>query len=556
MDGLSDGGHPHPMAARKGEIFMKSILLLLSLSLFHLNMFGQTLPADFETLDVGRKIADFADRFDLSTPLNSGVTFNYLLSKGQNSGLKSASSLRIKVYFAEDGAPDSMVSPKTRDYFLQTLVQEVIVYKKAIACMISQYPDSLFSIRYLSFEDNHWLNTGEDGADSLSEARVKFYEKSGIFLEYQKRIEVLSQPATPPRSLLTFLEKEGMDPGEFVLDALEGYPLVIYGEIHKRMWSWNLGKSLIRDKRFPESTGTVFLEISAHSQKVIDAFLANPKLEEESILEVFREIQSNGWHDRGMFEFIIEVWKLNQTLPGEKKIKIIAADIPRPFGAFKTAAEQNSYFENGPDRNEFMVQTVENHLRNKSDGRHGLFIVGAGHAYKSSPLAPSQGTAGALLAARLPKGGVFSIFTHTPISDNGGKIHGRIRQGSFDLAFRLNGDKPVAFRLKDSPFGREPFDALPEMSYFSAAGTFSDNYDGYVFLGSLDDEPNDYILYDLYSDEFVKELQRRAAMENSSVQEWFGVKEARKEAIIEKLKEQYGGSKRWLGKLPMLKMVL
>ena len=58
------------------------------------------------------------------------------------------------------------------------------------------------------------------------------------------------------------------------------------------------------------------------------------------------------------------------------------------------------------------------------------------------------------------------------------------------------------------------------------------------------DEPADYLLYELYSPDFVKELSRRAAMENSTLQKWFGVEAATPEAIIAQAKKDHEGKKR------------
>jgi hypothetical protein len=191
-------------------------------------------------------------------------------------------------------------------------------------------------------------------------------------------------------------------------------------------------------------------------------------------------------------------------------------------------------------------------LRSNRDGRHGLFIVGCGHSYKStvpglgSPwLRNYEGLApGALLSARLPKGEVFSILTHIPATSNTGGIRNRIRKGAFNAAFRLNGDVPVAFNLNRGPFGQEPMDALQDIAYESKAGTFADNYDGYIFLGPLDQEPNGYILYELYSDAFAKELLRRAHLKRTTLKEMLGVDQADKESLINRLKKTFEGKKR------------
>jgi hypothetical protein len=364
----------------------------------------------------------------------------------------------------------------------------------------------------------------------------------------------LNVPPANPRILADFLKAEGREPKTYLLQALAEHPLVIYGEVHRRQWSWDFCRSVINDRAFPDAVGTVFLEISAHNQRNLDLFLSKDKMDRELILDALRDIQIYGWHDRGMFEFILDVWKLNKTLPSEKRIKLVAADFPRPFSQFKTYEDMDRYFTAASNRNAFMADKVETTLRSNRDGRHGLFIVGCGHAYKSDVpgaasswgRSPEGPTAGALLSARLPKGDVFVVFSHTVAVSNDGRIRYQIRKGAFDEAFRLNGDMPVAFGLEHGPFGQEPIDAFSEMAFDPKVGTFADNYDGYIFLGPWDQEPADYILYELYSDDFVKELSRRAMWEKATVQDWFEVKNADKESIIAQLKKEYEGKKRWV----------
>ena len=300
------------------------------------------------------------------------------------------------------------------------------------------------------------------------------------------------------------------------------------------------------------------MEISAHKQGDLDAFLAKETMDPELILDAFREVQSEGWPDKGMYEFL--------SRSGSS------------IGSFRPKADQGHgrrhppAFRHVPDgrraevllrpvmnRNPFMAETIEKDIRSGRDPRHGLFIVGTGHVYKTTPPGFASSTsatqipsAGSLLSTRLPRGEVYAIFSHQAIISNNGTIQGRLRGGVFDEAFALNGDKPTAFDVAGSPFGREPFDALPEVCYQTSAGTYADNYDGYIFLGPLDDEPADYMLTELYSADFVKELARRAAMDGATVQKWFDIDEATPEAVIAKVRKDSEGRKRWAG-LPALK---
>lgn len=98
-------------------------------------------------------------------------------------------------------------------------------------------------------------------------------------------------------------------------------------------------------------------------------------------------------------------------------------------------------------------------------------------------------TAGAQLTAELGENNVFTIFQHVLPGDNRGNNKSPIRGGVFDRAFEADGNRPLGFHLADSPFGSEPFDGIYEIKYNIATGNYSDNFDGYLFLRPIVDEP-------------------------------------------------------------------
>lgn len=434
------------------------------------------------------------------------------------------------------------MSDNTKQKYLNQRIIEVIIYKDSSSCVIAQQTDSIIDVSYFFFENGRWALGGEDPQSSLSGSRnlfIKYAEQN--LNDFHRRVLLLVAPKdTLP--FIDYLKKNGQKPQKFLLDALSQHELVIYGEIHRREWSWNLLKEVIKDTEFQKLTGAIFFEISSHKQAELDYFYAKDTLDKEIILNVLREVATEGWHDRGMYEFLLDLWKLNHALPMERRIIVIAADIPRPYSTFKTTDEQNKFFDTVEDRDHCMARIIENYMNSKKDNRNCLFIVGSGHVFKTGE------TAGSFLSKKFKDGKVFTIFTHCPIIDNSGTISGRIRHGIFDHAFYKTGNIPVAFLLKDSPFGKELFDGLSN----DGSGLYQDNYDGYIFLGSLETEPSDYNLYDIYSDDFVKELSRRASLDNTTVQKYWGINEATKEAIISKLKEDEIKS-RWGAKLtPMI----
>ena len=77
------------------------------------------------------------------------------------------------------------------------------------------------------------------------------------------------------------------------------------------------------------------------------------------------------------------------------------------------------------------------------------------------------------------------------------------------------------------------------MKYNAETGTYQDNFDGYLFLHSLKDEPQSTPLLEVFNDEFVTEIQRRSTYLdwNGRPEILFGhkVSELTKEIIYEAL---------------------
>lgn len=78
------------------------------------------------------------------------------------------------------------------------------------------------------------------------------------------------------------------------------------------------------------------MEMASHKQQDIDRFLTNKTIDKELLLNVFRDYLDIGWNDKGMFDFVVNIHELNKKLPLKNKIRIIAADTPRPFNTFLT----------------------------------------------------------------------------------------------------------------------------------------------------------------------------------------------------------------------------
>ena len=505
------------------------LFLLIALAQFAVTL-GQEneIPKDFTIFLVNKKVKDFPDVFDNTSALSTRITVSYIWINGTANKYREIRPERKRLYDPSADSPNEEVSEKYKNINLNSTILEVIMYHDSIAGIITQYSDSSFSIEYFEKTNNRWWYLGGDPYNSLSDCRKQFFKYASSFLSELHRAAITAKIPKDTVQFIDFLKNRAYNPNEFLIKKLKEHKLVMYGEIHHRKTSWDFCRQILNDKKFSKYVGTVFMEMASHKQPDLDKFLASDTLNKELLLDIFREYLLFGWIDKGMFDFVMDVRKINQNLPKNKRIRIIAVDTPRPFSTFMSKEDMRKN-DTQFDRDEFMANTILNYLKKSPDKRHAFFIVGTAHICKT------LNSAGNNIFNSLPKNDTYAFFTHSPVTDNFMDIPLRIRGGVFDYAFKKTGNSPLAFDLKNSPFGKEPFDAF----YSEGSGLFQDNYDGYIFLGSLDSEPNGELLLDLYSDKFIKEINRRLGFDNTTIEKVLKIKDSSKESVIESILKDY-----------------
>lgn len=528
---------------------MKTMMLLLLLLVLNFSSgYAQQKPVAVRVETVGRSIGDFENRFDLGSPLKAYISFYYAIAYGKDGQMRELASLRTKAWMAEPGSPDREVDQATRQALLGRNIAEVRQYGDSVAAILTLYSDSLYIVAWTLYEKGVWQNAGEGIGRGLEGARQQADERSAQLIGIVRRTARLNEVPTDPAPFAAYLESHGTSPTPYLLDKFTDHKLVIVGEQHRRRISWELMTELIRDPAFAKRVGTVFMELPSWKQGVMDRFFAAKTMDPEWIREVMRAEQVYGWWDGGEYAFLQELWRINRKLPARKKIRVILVDWQAPWDSIRTKEDMAKFDKNGKDRNVHMADVVENHILNSSDPRSSLFIVGFGHTFKSfvpgqastaAGMEPAR-TAGAQLADRLGWKQVFVVAPHVMVMNNAIGGVGYVRDGIFDKAFQLHGNRPVAFDLKDSPFGDEPCDNSDPERFDIRMGTFQDNYDGYLFFGPLKDEGPEMHTYEIFTDAFVREIQRRSALLDIGELFDMPVPELTPEKIIRRLKGEAG----------------
>ena len=534
---------------------MKKVLALSILMLSVIGLRSQESP-DIKKTSINRKVSGYSLAIDMETPLKSFLSMQYILTTGKQNLWSEISSFQLKNSVSDSNAPDKAVTEEAKKRELNMLIEEVVTYKDSVAAVI--YRGASQSERYIywcGLENGKWKNMGQDlgGTSEETLQKVKTQQEKNLKkLNISKRLQKL--PANTG-IFAEYIKTNGISPQDYLLKKLSGNKIVIYGELHRRRISWDLLKTVIQNPLFVKTTGTVFMELPSHAQQRIDAIFSEDVLNTEKLLDIFRDEQIIGWYDKGEYEFIVELWNLNKRLPDAQKIRIILADYQAPFSEIKNRQEFEDYPVVG--RNTHMADIIERHMKSTTDTRNGLFIVGLLHAYKSDAVQyvyTNQGreeelSAGAQLNLRFP-GTIFSIIQHIPSISNSGRLNGLVRGGTFDKAFKMNENIPVAFDLKGSPFGNEPFDSEISLIYREETQDYENNYDGYIFFGPLKIEKDEYLLYEAITPEFVDEIKRRIGyFDPQGRQRWFGpdykAEELDAKILKDYLKRKSEGRKRW-----------
>lgn len=503
----------------------------------------QAVSGDYKTTVIDKRVSEFALGIDQSTPLDTYLSIQHIMFSGKARLWHDISTYQFAGYMNPE-APDREVSQERKDAILNTVIKEVVVFKDSVAAVIDYNgSDSLYYISYSRLEDGKWVNTGQSLGESMEDVHKElpgYMDHSYSVLPLISRLKQVPQNIQP---FVNYLRENGQAPKDFILSSLAENKIVVYGEYHRRKVSWDLLKDVIRDPRFAETTGTVFMELPSAMQPVMDQFFDKPEMDTELLLQIFREEQPHGWWDKGEFEFLTELWRLNKSPEPSGKIKVILADYQIPYSELKSKEEYEQCFE--INRNLHMANVIEEYLKSSTDARSHLFIVGCLHAYKAHvPGAASfskgnevELTAGAQLAGRFQDGEVFTVFQHVVPTDNNGRVTKLIRDGVFDKSFEEAGNTPVAFNLKGSPFGAEPFDGISELAFNPVIGSYEDNFDGYIFMQPLKEEVNDCVLYEIFTDGFVEEIKRRAAYMGISEDReyWFATKV--KDLTVERIRD-------------------
>lgn len=498
--------------------------------------------------EVGRLVADFPEEEDLSTPESAYAAINRILVRGEPEGWRRISTKETqKRLSSRDGESHPLPAEKAKKY-LQAKILEVRVFRGIhagiIARLATDTSSTRYDIRYVDLEEGKWHNVGEDIRKNIEAAREVFARTCSKYVEKTVR-GPLDDPQAYLAPFVQFLREHGEQPETLVMEALARHRVTIMGEIHHRPRYWAFNASLVRHPEFPRRVGTIYMELPIHAQSLVDSFLAAEELDTALVIEMLRDMMWMGWPDQAMLDFFVAVWEVNQTLPSSQRLRIMLADMPRPYKKIRKWSDWEQYEPSS--RNRFMAEKIIEDLADyPHNRRHAFFIVGVGHAplnlFAADQTTPIR-SAGWYLRQELGGEQVYVIAPHRPIMSNWGTVYGRVGLGLFEAAFAELKQRPIAFSLNQSPFGELPLD----VDTSSPPGQqYRDAYSAYLYLGPLEDEIFAPLIEGFYTDEFVQELDRRFRLRSKrSWAEVYGYGRMSADNFIAWMSNDWGQPRNW-----------
>lgn len=500
---------------------------------------------ELRTYEVGKAVSAFPPRDDCATPEAAYATVMRHLAAGKRDW-RALSVKRLADDLPEDDPAPVPVAPEEADAALATLVVEVRC-RGELAVVLARLPGGGIDLRQFAREDGQWRNAGEEVVRDLEAARRLADGSLGV------RVRRLRGPkiADPNAWLARFvddLKQHGRDPKAAILSAVADHRLTVIGELHHRPTYWALNTAVVQDPAFARTASTIYLELPGNGQDRVERFLEADRYDPAPVIEMLRDNLELGWPDEPMLRFFEAVWKVNQALPQEERLRVVLVDMERPWHQIRQREDWRRY---DVDRDRLMADNILQDLERRDDERHALFIVGFGHAERLAPGGVDRaagGTAGMRLRGKLGAQ-VYSFVQHGPVIENVGPVLGRVCFGLFDAAFAASGNQPVAFPLAGSPFGTQPFDADGDLGEDSTV-TYAEAFDAYLYLGPLEDEVFSPLIPGFYTDEFAREVDRRyVLMYGKGLVAGAGLPAVSGGALTEYLRRTWGRPRDWVQQL-------
>lgn len=260
---------------------------------------------------------------------------------------------------------------------------------------------------------------------------------------------------------VAFLKTQNEPAKDYVLNLFEKNDIVILCErYHPENTQYELISEIISDSRFIENVGNVFFETGMRSINTeLNEFLHSENLPENEINRKLIELQRKSdysplWELYNFNYQNRQIYKINQSLPKDKKISAYAADVAIDQDA-ATVAQLKDFWDGDADNRdrlmaEYIIDRLEQLKKSGAKRKKALVIMNYRHAYNKNFQAPKGDliyNVGAFLQEKYPQKTAHVLINSIVMQDY-----------KWDAAFEVSGKDNIGFDFKNTPFGEDHFD--------------------------------------------------------------------------------------------------
>lgn len=300
-----------------------------------------------------------------------------------------------------------------------------------------------------------------------------------------------------------------------VLDLFQKYEVVGMDVDHGNKDMDDFIFALIRNPEFPNKVNDIAVECgNSLYQPILDRYIAGEDVPFTEVRKVWRDTtQYQAWGLSNFCEtFFPLVRQINENLPPEKKLRVLASDSPIDWSKIKTREDLKKY--GGGSRDQSIASVMEKEVLSKH--RKALMLFGVFHLFHGM-----KDSAVGIYEKNFP--GVTYV-----ISDHGGfgrnvpsaekynrELEKRLASWTVPSLVDLKGSwlAGLDFAYFWPPlFIRQPTGEF-KLSYPEGISTISKAADGFLYLGPGDLLLSERMPASVYMDQdYITELRRRAAI--------------------------------------------
>lgn len=222
------------------------------------------------------------------------------------------------------------------------------------------------------------------------------------------------------RRLAQFAKTAAEKPVELVLRAARSNRIVFLADIHNSTATKELAAQAVQRIAAGPGLDAIIVEIGADQQPYLDQYFDRPQEDAAILLSHGRALGEPGAATRAMLDLYHAVWKLNEKLGADQRIRVIAADLPNwPPERTPSPGELAHLMSK---RDEQMYNVISNDvLALMPEARILIFMTGF-HGLKSGTVAVQTGGAPTAIATPLAQrlaqttDEVYSILVDAPTS--------------------------------------------------------------------------------------------------------------------------------------------